>query len=247
MGLVLATSLVAAAVATTPATASEELPEVLVFGSVEESRAWLEAENWWGAEEHEAQLQAPRVLVTGITDRWKEDSQQMTVAEKKEAFYRLKAPRVEEAQARIAAGDALSVEEMEGLRDAAVLLRVVKEEQAATLDGDSDDWLPLIDEMLYRLDIVPPGLALGQAAYESGYGTSRFARQGNSLFGQWTYGGEGIKPEQQRQSLGDHRIAAFEWPFDSVRGYYINLFSQPAYEEFRRLRAELRAAGKLLD
>ena len=261
MGLVLATSLVAAAVATTPATASEELPEVLVFGSVEESRAWLEAENWWGAEEHEAQLQAPRVLVTGITDRWKEDSQQMTVAEKKEAFYRLMLPLVlyanelvmkrravlEEAQARIAAGDALSVEEMEGLRDAAVLLRVVKEEQAATLDGDSDDWLPLIDEMLYRLDIVPPGLALGQAAYESGYGTSRFARQGNSLFGQWTYGGEGIKPEQQRQSLGDHRIAAFEWPFDSVRGYYLNLFSHPAYEEFRRLRAELRAAGKPLD
>jgi uncharacterized FlgJ-related protein len=261
-GLVLLTSL--AALATTPAgaaTAGDELPEVLVFGSVEESRAWLEAENWWGPNEHETQLQAPRVLVTGITDRWLEESRQMTVAEKKEGFYRLMLPLVlyanelvlkrreelKDARARIAGGDALTAEELESVRDGAVLLRVVDEEQAGTLDAGDAGWVPLIDDMLYRLDIVPPGLALGQAAYESGYGTSRFARQGNSLFGQWTYGGEGIKPEQQRQSLGDHRIAAFEWPFDSVRGYYINLFSHPAYEDFRRLRAELREAGKPLD
>ncbi len=121
MGLVLATSLVAAAVATAPATASDELPEVLVFGSVEESKAWLEAENWWGPNEHETQLQAPRVLITGITNRWLEESQQMTVAEKKEGFYRLMLPLVlyanelvlkrraelEDGQVRIAAGEAL--------------------------------------------------------------------------------------------------------------------------------------------
>jgi len=89
-------------------------------------------------------------------------------------------------------------------------------------------------------------LALGQAAYESGYGTSRFAVQGNALFGQWTYGGKGLVPEQQRKSLGDHRIAAFDWPFDSVRGYFINLMSHPAYEDFRRLRAEARTAGRPL-
>ena len=97
-----------------------------------------------------------------------------------------------------------------------------------------------------KLDIVPPGLALGQAAYESGYGTSRFAVEGNALFGQWTYGGKGMVPEQQSRDLGDHRIASYDWPFDSVRGYYLNLFSHPAYEDFRRLRAELRAAGKPL-
>lgn len=92
--------------------------------------------------------------------------------------------------------------------------------------------------------MIPPGLALGQAAYESGYGTSRFAVEGNALFGQWTFGGEGLVPEKQRSKLGDHRIAAFDWPFDSVRGYFINLSSHPAYEELRRLRAELKAAGK---
>ncbi len=100
--------------------------------------------------------------------------------------------------------------------------------------------------MLYKLDVIPAGLALGQAAYESGYGTSRFAVEGNALFGQWTYGGEGLVPEQQRKNLGDHRIAAFDWPFDSVRGYFLNLMSHPAYEEFRRLRAAMRAAGKPL-
>ena len=46
--------------------------------------------------------------------------------------------------------------------------------------------------------------------------------------------------------LGDHRIAAYDWPFDSVRGYYINLCSHPAYEDFRRLRAKLKASGKPL-
>jgi uncharacterized FlgJ-related protein len=87
---------------------------------------------------------------------------------------------------------------------------------------------------------------LGQAAYESGYGTSRFAVEGNSLFGQWTFGGDGLVPEQQRKQLGDHRIASYEWPFDSVRGYFINLSSHPAYEDFRRLRAQMKAAGKPL-
>jgi uncharacterized FlgJ-related protein len=238
-----------------------DLSEVLVFGSVEESRAWLEAENWWGPEEHETQLQAPRVLITGITERWRSESQQMTVAEKKEGFYRLMLPLVlyanelvlkrraemTDARERLVGGGSVSDEEVTRLRNGAVLLRLAKEDEVAALAADSADWVPLIDEMLYRLDIVPPGLALGQAAYESGYGTSRFAREGNSLFGQWTFHGEGLKPEQQRESLGDHRIAAFEWPFDSVRGYYINLFSHPAYEEFRRLRADLRAAGKPLD
>ena len=94
--------------------------------------------------------------------------------------------------------------------------------------------------------MIPAGLVLGQAAYESGYGTSRFAAEGNALFGQWSFGGEGLVPGQQRKELGDHRIASFEWPFDSVRAYFLNLSSHPAYEEFRRLRAEHRSAGRPL-
>jgi uncharacterized FlgJ-related protein len=127
-------------------------------------------------------------------------------------------------------------------------LRIRNAEAAAVLGASSDEapaeLREVIDAALYRLDVIPAGLVLGQAAYESGYGTSRFAAEGNALFGQWTYGGKGLVPEQQRSNLGDHRIAAFDWPFDSVRGYFINLSSHPAYEAFRRLRAELKAAGK---
>jgi len=122
------------------------------------------------------------------------------------------------------------------------------EEEIEALTADHAEMQSMLDALMYRVDIVPAGLALGQAAYESGYGTSRFAVEGNSLFGQWTYKNEGIKPREQRKSSkGDHRIKAFEWPFDSVRGYFINLCSHPAYEDFRRLRADLRAAGKPLD
>ena len=133
------------------------------------------------------------------------------------------------------------------MRRTAELLRIVDEERANTFDASSPQWLGVIDAALYKLDVIPAGLVLGQAAYESGYGTSRFASEGNALFGQWTYGGKGLVPEQQRKNLGDHRIASFDWPFDSVRGYYLNLSSHPAYEEFRRLRAEQKANGKPLN
>ena len=155
--------------------------------------------------------------------------------------------RLLEAKEAFEAGKAITPEDLELFRSGAVLLRAADEETAAELGPEDENFAAVLDEMLYKLDVIPPGLALGQAAYESGYGTSRFAVEGNALFGQWTYGGKGLVPEQQRKSLGDHRIAAFDWPFDSVRGYFINLMSHPAYEDFRRLRAEARAAGRPLD
>ena len=154
--------------------------------------------------------------------------------------------RLQKMQEQLGAGQQLSAGDVDTLRQFAVLLRITNADTAASMGNDSEQLQKVIDEALYKLDVIPAGLVLGQAAYESGYGTSRFAAEGNALFGQWTYGGKGLVPEQQRKSLGDHRIAAFDWPFDSVRGYYINLSSHPAYEDFRRLRAELKAAGKPL-
>ena len=145
--------------------------------------------------------------------------------------------------AALTTGRALSPEETEALERTAILLRIKDEEDVAKI-ASADEWREVIAEALYKLDVIPAGLALGQAAYESGYGTSRFAVEGNALFGQWTFGGEGLVPEQQRKSLGDHRIASFEWPFDSVRGYFLNLSSHPAYEALRRIRADLKKAGK---
>jgi len=234
--------------------------EVIVFGGPEDVGAWLRAENWWGEENRDEQLLVPRAIITGINPSWRQTSQKLTVPEKKEVFYRFMLPLVLHAnemvmsrrqgvqrmQQMLAAGQDIPADDMEAFRAGAVLLRVTDAETAAQLGPGSPDLPAMIEQMLHKLDIVPAGLALGQAAYESGYGTSRFAIEGNALFGQWTYGGKGLVPEQQRKSLGDHRIAAYDWPFDSVRGYFINLMSHPAYEDFRRLRAELRAAGKPL-
>ena len=234
--------------------------EVIVLSSIAEVVDWLESENWWGEENRDEQLQVPHAMLTGINPRWREAAQALPVPQKKEIFYRFILPLVVHAndmvmdrrealidlQGRLEAGEQIPDADLEAVREGAVLLRVTNRQQAAALSQSSEELTEIIDELVYKLDIIPAGLALGQAAYESGYGTSRFAVQGNALFGQWTYGGKGLVPEQQRTDLGDHRIAAYDWPFDSVRGYFINLMSHPAYEEFRRLRAQLRAEGKPL-
>ncbi len=234
--------------------------EVIVFSSVDEVIGWMKTENWWGEAKRGAQLKVPYAMITGISPRWRVTAQQLPVAQKKEVFYRFMLPlivhandmvmdrrgRLQKMQEQLDSGQQLSADDLEALRQFSVILRITDSNTAASMGDDFEQLQKVIDEALYKLDVIPAGLVLGQAAYESGYGTSRFAAEGNALFGQWTYGGKGLVPEQQRKSLGDHRIAAFDWPFDSVRGYYINLSSHPAYEDFRRLRAELKAAGKPL-
>ena len=234
--------------------------EVIVISGIDGVIDSLKSENWWGEEMRAEQLAVPHVIVAGIRPAWRVNAQLLSVADKKEVFYRLILPLIVHAnemvknrrsalirgQVKLAKGERLSEDELAALRQGAVLLRVSSSEDAAALTQDSPELGGIIDDLLYRLDVIPAGLALGQAAYESGYATSRFAVEGNALFGQWTYGGKGLAPEQQRKNLGDYRIAAFDWLFDSVRGYFINLMSHPAYEEFRRLRAELRAAGEPL-
>ena len=231
--------------------------EVTVLPGYDEAIEWLESIEWWGEDLRGEQLRVPRTLLIGISHRWREEAPQMPVALKKEFFYRSLLPLVVHANSMVLdrrerlAGldDLLSRDKMpkagdlDWLRQLAVVLRIRPQEEMAHI-AVADEWRQVIAEALYRLDVIPAGLALGQAAYESGYGTSRFTAEGNALFGQWAFGGEGLAPSQQRKELGDHRIAAFEWPFDSVRGYFLNLSSHPAYEDFRRIRADLKAAGR---
>ena len=239
-----------------------ELPEIIVLFGREEMIPFLEAENWWGPVEDGATLEAPHVIVTAFHPSWKEFSSQLPVPQKKELFYRLMLPLVmhanmmvmefrgqlETARQEYAASGRVSDESLAIIRRAAFALPGREDDGAEDIVADDPRMTEILDGLLYRIDIVPNGLALGQAAYESGYGTSRFATEGQSLFGQWTYKGEGLKPREQRTgSKGDHRIRAFEWPFDSVRAYFINLMTHPAYEDFRRLRADLRAQGKPLE
>jgi Bax protein len=68
--------------------------------------------------------------------------------------------------------------------------------------------------------------------------------EGNALFGQWTYSGKGMKPKEHRASKGNYSVAAYKWPFDSVRSYMKNLNTHRAYQDLRDKRVELRRQGK---
>jgi Bax protein len=97
-----------------------------------------------------------------------------------------------------------------------------------------------------RMDEVPVSMAIAQAAKETGWGTSRFAQEGNALFGQWTWTGEGIKPSDADND-STHKVMKFNVLQASVKAYQRNLNTHSTYKNFRNARAELRDEGKKLD
>ena len=110
---------------------------------------------------------------------------------------------------------------------------------------------PLMDhrvreQLLERVDIIPPALALAQAANESAWGTSRFARMGNNLFGEWTFKpGTGIVPAGRPEGM-TYEVKKFSSLYASIRSYLNNLNRHNAYRKLRSIRLKLRKAGKKL-
>ena len=98
-----------------------------------------------------------------------------------------------------------------------------------------------------RMDEVPVSLALAQAAKETGWGTSRFAIEGNALFGQWTWSGEGIKPAGVDSNETKHKVMKFKVLKASVRAYQRNLNTHNSYRKFRMARAIMRDNDEDLD
>ena len=99
-------------------------------------------------------------------------------------------------------------------------------------------------ELLKRIDEVPLNLILAQAAIESNWGTSRFAIEGNNLFGIWTYRHQGIKPKKSRPG-DNHKVARYPSILDSVRDYIYNLNVGWAYKDFREARTKTKDAVEL--
>lgn len=119
--------------------------------------------------------------------------------------------------------------------------RVWLEQLADRYDGRTDD----LAELVRRVDIVPPSMAIAQGGVESGWGTSFAARTGNALFG-------------QIQAVGQHAVsvswkpgAGMPQPFanigEAVEAYILNLNSHPAYAAFRNERAAMRSRGEPLE
>ena len=100
-----------------------------------------------------------------------------------------------------------------------------------------------VEELKIRMDIIPVSIALAQAAKESGWGTSRFALEGNAIFGQWTWNGKGIEPLLKDKSK-NHKILRFPILRASVKAYKNNLNTHKSYVKFREKRRNLRNKNK---
>ncbi len=135
-------------------------------------------------------------------------------------------------KSKLSQGKNLAKAERKWLQKTAKLYRV-----SLTDKPDSKD----IEAMLVKIDVVPVSLALAQAAMESGWGTSRFAQNGNALFGEWVWGDEatGIVPSGRDEGK-THKVKSFDYLLDSVRSYMANLNRHKSYNDLRRRRAELR-------
>lgn len=186
-------------------------------------------------------MPVPRIFLARVPDGLADVKE---AVQRKEVFLRVMLPLILEANervqqqraqllvidAKLAAGQALTREQNDRLKAL-----------AAEYSTDPER----IDLLLQRVDAVPPSLALAQAAIESGWGTSRFVVEGNAVFGQWTWDGEGLVP-LAREDGKSHKIKSFQQLMDSVRAYVHNLNTNSAYREFREKRLTMRAEGKHL-
>jgi len=138
--------------------------------------------------------------------------------------------------------------------------------QGVTLPGKDEEWLCRVDpeelfflrhlakkyradtleELLVRVDGLPVSLVLAQAAMESSWGTSRFAVEGNNLFGVWTWGDDGLIP-LEREDGATHRVASYPTVLDSVRSYLLTINRHAAYDSLRRLRTRSFDSMVLVD
>ncbi len=195
-------------------------------------------------------IDVPRIYLANIEKNWAVNE---SVSFKKDLFFRTMLPLILRVNEIIAndreqifilknkslADGTINPADSRWLKDLARTYKV-----AAPKEGTSFNDI-FFNKLIERVDEIPISMALGQAAYESAYASSRFAMEGNSLFGQWRWG-SGIIPSGQRENLGDYRIATYDSPLDSTFSFAKNLNSNRAYEKFRILRAQLRNENKPL-
>jgi Bax protein len=225
-------------------------PDTFHFANLQQVRDFFAEAEYTYDRWQEGERSVPRFYLAHVPSRWrKEVAPELPVPLKKRYFFFAYAPLVLESNEDIMADRARLLEliardghapdEQEWLRELCRMYRLKAPE-----DGSPD--AGQLEELQRRVDAVPPSLALAQAAVESGWSTSRFADQGNALFGQWTWGDDGITPKEQRGHLGDYKIKAFATPEESIAAYMHNLNTHPSYAEFRAERERQRqAAGGL--
>lgn len=175
------------------------------------------------------------------------------VGQKKTAFFEFLRPAVEHENQRVEK-ERQFLESITPLVDAGKSLSADQKTYAEKLSdaykvplsdtGVTSEWLAA---MLNRVDVIPESLVLSQAANESGWGTSRFAVEGNNYFGQWCYRkGCGLVPNA-RNDDASHEVAVFASPYLSVQAYFMNVNTNRAYQDLRDIRSAQRIAGNIIE
>ena len=193
----------------------------------------------------------PRLYMTKVPETWgQETADKLPIDLKKRLFVQAILPLILTSNELIQEERDLVLEfqnkgfqnltqsEKQWLELLCVKYRVISEEDLRPVEAKD------INSLLKKVDIIPISLAVSQTALESGWGTSRFAQQGNALFGQMSWGKDVIKPVGQDPKHGRRGIKIYDTPFSSVRSYMHNLNAHYAYEDFRDRRAQIRSAGR---
>ncbi|MCG2634982.1 MAG: glucosaminidase domain-containing protein [Gammaproteobacteria bacterium] len=193
-------------------------------------------------------LQTPVQLPQYQLERLPNDLKTLDSSTRKSLFFRLLSPLIVAENQSIAAtrnwlvntfiGGRISASSRDGQTVQALF-------SDYSVSGDINDPAART-ELLRRVDTLPPGLMLAQAALESGWGGSRFSRKGNNLFGIWTWDGEGLVPFN-RPSGATHRVKTYDNLRGSIRHYLQTLNTGKAYRRLRQIRAYQRLAQQPLD
>jgi Bax protein len=172
--------------------------------------------------------------------------------EKKQAFFEYIVPVIEARNKAVLAERAQLLDIDNTLRVRGSLSPRQREQLQAlaleyAVESTDESAAAVVEQLLKRVDMVPISLAVSQSATESAWGSSRFAQQGNNLFGEWCFReGCGIVPGKRRVGAF-HEVARFESPEESVDSYIRNLNTHPSYAEFREIRDRMRAQNQPLN
>lgn len=174
-----------------------------------------------------AEIRQTKTVPTAYVKRIDVDLAPLTAAERKQAFFRIVMPLVARENDRIRA------ERKAATQDASAVPSKLYERYKVK-PGD-------LKALRRRVDIIPASLVLAQAALESGWGTSRFALDGNNLFGMRTYDEDtpGLSPSAAK----GFKVMHFDSLGDSVAAYMLNLNTHHAYQKLRGARAHIRSTG----
>lgn len=168
----------------------------------------------------------------------------ISVSEKKENFFSFLEPLIKQANAEV-------TQQRAELLTMQSSLTTLSDEQKATLASFTKTYRveetlatkEQIEQLKQKINTIPAALILAQAANESAWGTSRFAREGNNYFGQWCFSkGCGLVPNS-RNTGAIHEVARFDSALGSVKSYIKNLNRHPTYQLLRELRQQALLEG----